>query len=507
MGYRRFLAFITVALFLLMAALPTYGMLVPALNGDTGENRALAQWPAGFDPAGIEDWFDDHFALRGAMTEVYNRYNAKSGVEVLNGVAIGKDQWLYYMYDNSDIDIKRESHYSQEELDNIVYAQQAVADYMDENGISYYLMVCPDKHTVYPEFLPDGLSGYEGKSRFDGMKAALEANTTVNLVDARQPVIDAKGDQRLFFKTDTHWNAYGAYVGYELLIDRIAQDHPNVRKVTMDVVDVDVTEEWTGGDMSGFIGQSETMTDTLYNFSVKDSTVVLVETPYAETSPDPERPILCYENPDHPELPTAVIFRDSFMGRDASCTLMLPLLADSFSKVTIAWSTSVLTHIVENEDPDIVVMEYVERYSGSAAQGMSYIPEGNIVEYVTGETPLPKETFSIFSCVDSFDTTTDLCTVSGWAYLLNRESVKGSLHIGLLYDGQVIWCDTSSVNRPDVTAAFIDNTGGINLDASGFFATFDKSQLPAGKWQVIVAIDDGENEPVYGELGKRLKIN
>ena len=125
MGYRKFIAFITVALFLLIAALPTYGMLVPALNGDTGENRALAKWPGGFDPAGMEAWFDDHFALRGEMTGLYNRYNAKAGVEVLNGVAIGKDNWLYYMYDNSDLDIKRESHYTPEELDNIVYAQQA----------------------------------------------------------------------------------------------------------------------------------------------------------------------------------------------------------------------------------------------------------------------------------------------------------------------------------------------------------------------------------------------
>ena len=232
-----------------------------------------------------------------------------------------------------------------------------------------------------------------------------------------------------------------------------------------------------------------------------------MDTPYAETSDDPERPILCYENPDHPELPTAVIFRDSFFGRDSGCTLITPLLADSFSKVTIVWSTQILTHIVENEDPDMVIMEYVERYSGGAVNGMSYIPEGNIVEYVTGETELPKETFSIFSCVDSFDTANDLCTVSGWAYLLGHDSVKGSLHIGLLYDGEVVWCDTGSVDRPDVTAAYLDTTDGDNLDASGFFATFDKTKLAPGKWQLIVAIDDGENEPVYCELGKRIKIN
>ena len=508
MGYRKFLAYITVALFLLMAALPTYGMLIPALNGDTGENRALAQWPAGFDPAGIEDWFDDHFALRGEMTGIYNLYNAKSGVEVLNGVAIGKDDWLYYMYDNSDIDIKRESHYTEEELTNICNAQQAVKDELESRGIAYYLMVCPDKHTVYPEYLPDGLAGYEGESRFDGMARAISENTDVTLVDTRQAVIDAKGDQRLFFKTDTHWNAYGAYIGYTELMNAISADFPNVRVLTMDDVEVEVTENWTGGDMSGFIGQSETMTDTLYNFRVKDSTLVLQDTPYAETSTDPERPVLRYVNPDHPELPSAVIFRDSFVARDATCTLMLPLLADSFSSVAVVWSTSVLDHIVEYEQPDIVVMEYVERYSGGAAQGMN-IPETKLVDYESGEVPLPDEIASIQFCVDHMDDpkTQEVGTIVGWAFMFEKDAAVGEKHVALKCGDEIVWCTTSTVQRPDVTAAYAEITNGLALDSSGFSATFDTTKLHPGKWEVILVIDDGQGNAGYISLEKRIRIS
>ena len=508
MGYRRFLAFVTIALFLLMAALPTYGMLIPALNGDTGENRTLAAWPGRFDPAGIEAWYDDHFALRGDMTGIYNRFNAKAGVEVLNGVAIGKDDWLYYMYDNSDIDIKRESHYTDEELANICYAQQSTKDYLEGQGISYYLMVCPDKHTVYPEYMPDGLQGYEGESRFDGMARAINENTDVTLVDTRQAVIDGKGDQRLYFKTDTHWNAYGAYIGYTELMNTIAEDYPNVRIVTLDEVDVEITDPWLLGDMSGFIGQSDTMPDILYNFHVKDSTVVLLDTPYAETSDDPTRPVLRYTNPDHPELPSAVIFRDSFVARDAGCTLMLPLLADSFSSVTVVWSTSVLNHIVEYEQPDIVVMEYVERYSGSAVQGMN-IPEQKIVDYASGMFELPAESFGIHSYVDHMDNdkNLDVGTIVGWAFMTEKDAVWGEKHIALKCGDDIVWCTTSTVSRPDVTAAYADITGGLNLDASGFSASYDKSKLYPGKWDVIVVIDDGEGNMGYAELGKRIRIS
>jgi len=508
MEYRKVWAFITVALFLAVSALPVYGMLIPALNSDAGENRTMAPWPGRFDPQGIEAWFDDHFAMRGIMTNAYNRMNAKAGAEVLNGVAIGLDDWLYYMYDNSDADIKRESHYSQEELDNICAAQQRTKEHLESKGIAYFLMVCPDKHTVYPEFLPEGLSGYEGESRFDGMARAINENTGVTLVDTRQAVIDAKGEGRLFFKTDTHWNAYGAYIGYSELMDAVAVDFPNVRKVSMDEVEVDVTDPWTGGDMSGFIGQSETMTDVLYNFRVTDAGAELMNTPYPQTSTDPERPVLRYTNPSHPELPSAVIFRDSFVARDSGCTLMLPLLAESFSRVSVVWSTAVLNHIVEYEEPDMVIMEYVERYSGSAAQGID-LPEEKIVNYESGNVPLPEEKTDIMSCVDRMDNdlTLDVGTIVGWGFMMGKDAVSGEKHVALRCGDDIVWCATTTQQRPDVTQACGETAGGVNLDASGFSAFYDKTLLHPGKWDVLLVIDDGVNEPAFAELGKRIRIS
>lgn len=506
MGYRKILSYVTVVLFLLLAALPTYGMLIPALNRDTGENRALAQWPDKPEPALIEDWYDDHFALRGDMTAIYNLVNAKSGVEILNGVAIGKDGWLFYVYDGSEEDMRREIHYSQEELDAICSAQQATSDYLESRGISYYLLICPDKHTVYPEYLPDGLSGYEGESRFDGMYRALIENTDVNVIDTRAAVIEGKANERVFFKTDTHWNAKGAFIGYTELMERIAQDHPNVRIITEDDVTLTVDENWLGGDMSGFIGQSETMPDTMYSYTVKDSTLVLLDTPYPETSDDPERPVLRYENPDHPELPSAVVFRDSFVARDSTCLLMLPMLADSFSRVSVVWSTSVLNHIVEYEQPDIVIMEYVERYSGQAVQGMN-IPESKLVDYESGDIALPGEVFSISSCVDSFSDESDICVVNGWAWMPDRDAVRGEKHVALRNGDEIVWCDTTDMTRTDVTAYFADVTGGLNLDASGFSATFDRSKLTPGKWELIIVIDDGNGSAGFCELGKRVRIS
>ena len=71
----------------------------------------------------------------------------------------------------------------------------------------------------------------------------------------------------------------------------------------------------------------------------------------------------------------------------------------------------------------------------------------------------------------------------------------------------MIWCETASVLRPDVTAAYADSLGGKNVDYAGFSASFRKSDLHPGKWQVIVVIDDGAGNAAYTELDKRVRID
>ncbi len=496
---KKFLNFVTVALFLLICAFPIYGLLLPGASDDAGENRVLAAWPGSFDPKGIEDWFDDHFAFRGAMTSLYNRLSASTGVRIINNVAIGQDGWLFYTADGSLEDMKREIHYTDEELAAVCEAQQKAKDYLEAQGISYYLMICPDKHTVYPEHLPESLQGYAGESRFDGLLEALTERTDVPVIDTRQRVIDEKANHTVFFKTDTHWNQYGAFVGYTQLIHRIAEDYPNVRIITRDDCTVTENPDWQEGDMAEFLGQEDILRDTEVIFTVNGSNLVRLETKYPETSPDPERPIIQLVNPDHPELPSAVVFRDSF------CRMLYPMLADSFSKVTFVWTTSVLDYVVQGEKPDLVIMEYVERYSGQAVNGVLG-REDKLADYESGTLALPEHLSLIRSNIDSFDSSRQFVTLQGWAIIPTRDAQRGEKHIALKNGDEIVYCTTSTVSRPDVTAHYASSLDGLNLDASGFSAYFDKSSLRAGTWELIVVIDDGAGGAGWTELGKKVTI-
>ncbi|MGI6238243.1 MAG: alginate O-acetyltransferase AlgX-related protein, partial [Christensenellales bacterium] len=480
-------------------AFPVYGHLLPGARDDAGERRALAPLPeSGFDPAGIEAYFNDRFAFRGRMVALYNRITAQAGARIINNVAIGQDGWLYYTADGSIEDMRREIHHTEAELAAICSAQQEAKEYLESMGIGYYLMICPDKHTVYPEYLPKELQGYAGETRFDGLYAALTEHTDVAVIDTRQAVIDEKAHHEVFYHTDTHWNEYGAFAGYRELMARIAQDYPHVRVIDAADCEVTIDADWNEGDMAEFIGRTD-LTDVHISHAVVDSALVQLETAYPETSEDPERAIISLINPNRPDLPSAVVFRDSF------CRMLYPMLADSFSRVTFVWTTSVLDHVVRGENPDLVIMEYVERYSGQAVNGVPALEEKR-VQYAPDDA-LPAHMGLIRSNVDHFDATRQIGMVRGWAFVPTREAVAGEKHIAWKNGDAVVYCQTATALRPDVTAHFAQSLKGLNVDQSGFEAYFDQSQLSAGTWQLIVVIDDGAGSAGYAELGKRLRID
>jgi alginate O-acetyltransferase complex protein AlgJ len=362
MNKKKITSFAMVTAFMLLALFPVYGILFPGATAKTDENRGLAPWPPQASlrgmPAAVEAAFNDHFAFRAWMVGANNRLTVMSGATVMSEVAIGKDGWLYYLLDDSREDILRTKHYTPAELAMICDSQQAVKDYLDASGIDYYLVTCPDKYTVYPEFLPALLKGRTGPSCLDEVVAALKANTDVKLIDTRQAVIDAKEQRTVFLKTDTHWNAYGAFAAYTELIGRISQDHPDVRRITESDCSVNVVYKDYRGDLARFIGSSYKPTDQFFEFSVSGSDLVRLDPSYGAWSGDPAYELMSFENPSHPELPTAVVFHDSFFN------VMIPLLADSFSKVTFVRSMFVMDEVVKADKPDIVIVDYVERSQG-----------------------------------------------------------------------------------------------------------------------------------------------
>lgn len=369
---RRAVSLFTLAALLLVAGLPLYGLLLPgATESVEGEKRVYAPFPADASleefPAEFEAYFQDHFAFRGALVRAYNDMSF-----ALRGhtdrVVYGSDGWMYYMLDQSRQDILHLDPYTTGELEEICRAQQETADALAEQGIVYHLLICPDKHSIYPEYLPASLQVKGGESRLEAMLRALAERTNVSVIDVRREELAAKEEHQLYQKTDSHWNAYGAFIAYDALAQLLEEELPGFRRLREGDFNYVESPDLPGGDLAEMVGLSEQLPEGLVNSEVPDSAVVV-------EAGTPEE-IVTYVNPANPDGPRGLLFRDSFSMQ------MIPLLREGFSRLTVVPAVGVLKEYVQSERPDVVIMEYVERLSPMAAYGMIHDGEAKLEDWL-----------------------------------------------------------------------------------------------------------------------------
>lgn len=198
------------------------------------ENRVLAPFPqlTGESktplaelPAALESWCGDNIGFREGFRSVYNNFNYNAlGSFSSDKVYKGIDGWLY-QYNDDNLNIATGKHIiSEETLEAIASDQQAVSDRYAADGKIYYLVLIPSKPSLYPEYIADGTLGIR-ETTVDILEKYLNEHTDVRVINLKDDMIAAKGgDWLLYLKTDTHWSAYGSYVGYNTIMKRFLSD-------------------------------------------------------------------------------------------------------------------------------------------------------------------------------------------------------------------------------------------------------------------------------------------
>ena len=102
----------------------------------------------------------------------------------------------------------------------------------NSSNAPFYLVVGPDKHGVYSEFLRPYI--YEpGKYRsFDNYKHYLTDNG-IDYIDNLDSILaeksNLKNNQTLYYTNDTHWNSYGAYVAFNNVMRHIVDNYDPIK--------------------------------------------------------------------------------------------------------------------------------------------------------------------------------------------------------------------------------------------------------------------------------------
>ncbi len=356
---------VLVAVFLVALAAPGLATLAGVDSGMTrGENRDLAPAPelaptwraVSAFPAAFTTWFQDHFAFRGRLVQWQAAFRLLAlRVSPAPAVIRGQDGWLFYADDGSTDDYLNAAPLGPADLAQWAAALQHTHDWLAARGITYLFVLAPDKHVVYPEFMPDSIRRTAGTSRTDQLVAHLRAHTTVPVLDLRPALLAAKREGRIYHRTDSHWNDPGAFVAAQAILARLqALSGGALRGVAADARR-DFTREdarGPGWDLARMLGLEAWVQEDDIRLRPRQPAARVVEPP----DPDPDhiegRLVTAHVRGD---LPRAVIFRDSFG------SALVPFLAEHFSRALFLWEYDVDPRLVEQERPDVVIQQWAGR--------------------------------------------------------------------------------------------------------------------------------------------------
>lgn len=363
---RRLYALILSGLFLLALAVGFAGLFVRRDLAST-ENRALAPapgWPR--DAAGIaawprqaDAWIADRFGLRDSLIRLHARLTWRLG-RGHSQVVRGSDDWLFLAEEFSRVSYQRLEPLSGQ--DAMVWLgeleqRRAIAA---AAGAAYLFVAVPDKHTVYGEFMPADMTVMAPQSRLQMLRPTGAIAIGPAYLDLEPVLIAAKPAGQLYYRTDSHWNARGAWVGYRAIADRLAAlDRPLPPERAGRPQGEWPEGEFADGDLA-----------RLMALTMSERSVLPRPAPgpcAAKVWPlDRLEPL--FEHPTQRSVcPSgkgrALVLHDSFM------TALMPYLSNDFAEVVYVWAKPPLPlykALVERLKPDVVIEERAERFFRSA---------------------------------------------------------------------------------------------------------------------------------------------
>ena len=149
-----------------------------------------------------------------------------------------------------------------------------LATIISASGRRVVTMVAPDKSSVHPELLPEGM---DGRACFDDYSSALwhdlRAADVPGFVDLQTALIDESTATRelLYLRNDSHWDSAGSIVAVRQMVDSLA---PGMWRD--DEVNYQGLGDYTG-DLTGLLGNPQIDQAPIYTVVRPDVTSVSVE--------------------------------------------------------------------------------------------------------------------------------------------------------------------------------------------------------------------------------------
>lgn len=292
-----------------------------------------------------EKYFNDNLPFKNQIIKLRSNILYKVfNTSAIDRVIIGKDEWLFY---NSGVtgdgdsisDFRRTNSFSIDELEKIKETLINTKNKLNKNDIDFYVLILPNKENVYSDYIPKIITKKDNKfTKTENLINYLEEETNLDIIYPKDKLILERKIEETYYKYDTHWNSYGAYLGVKELMSKIDNkfiiEKPKIK-------------------YEDFSGDLASMNSMPY-LNNKEPIVDIYEDITFNCDEDKE-------------------FKNCTSNGKIDKTIMV--VGDSFRNATInylakIYKNSIFVHInaydkefIKKYNPDIVVLETVERYS------------------------------------------------------------------------------------------------------------------------------------------------
>lgn len=201
------------------------------------DNRKLSEFPSlaqiNSDTfKNISNFFKDRLGFREDMITLYtNVHKNLLNTLVHPSYIYGKDNYVFFdLYQKSFTD----------HTEHFVQSLNEVAKYIESRGAKFYVVLNPEKTSVYTEKLPEGV--HYNRLWLDTLEEKL-TESNINWID-NVDILKEKSKSEMVYNKQYdagHWNDTGAFYGTNNILEFISKDFPNVHPHSKD--DFTITEE------------------------------------------------------------------------------------------------------------------------------------------------------------------------------------------------------------------------------------------------------------------------
>ena len=400
-------AFDRILIFLFLVSITVPAALVPftfRTRNDTlvEERRERIPFPsvsANWDslaafPEGFEAFFKDRFGLRDLLVRSYSLLMWHAFHRSISPkVVVGKEGWLYFngdpvIGDSSPIaDFRGIDPLEKYELEWLRWMFEGQSLWLQEHGMKFLLVVLPSKTGIYPEYLPSVYTRTGAPRWREQFVSYLHENTAVSVLDAGPSILRERETNRVFMKSDTHWNDLGAYQTYRDVVEALATWFPDMEPIPDASFDILEREE-KGGDLARLLHLDDIIREQQFRLVPRFA----LRSPNRPESDHPRAHV--FGGTGDKDQPTAYVYRDSFTAN------LIPMLSELFREIEYEWGQGgAKMYGIEDRKPDVVLqivgdrilkapLTYAPRMQQFASEERFMRASGNVIFTLSPETGL-----------------------------------------------------------------------------------------------------------------------